>query len=100
MQSVVVNVELYGVIRDLVREKNVEVTLPAGGDGTYRDVLGELGARFGPAFRERILDASGQLLSFVKLYVGGRRVDDLDQALSTRDGPVVRIIVFAAAGGG
>jgi hypothetical protein len=100
MQSVVVNVELYGVIRDLVRESNLEVTLPVGEGGTYRDVLGELGARFGPEFRERIFDTNGQLLSFVKLYVSGRPVDDLDQALLARDGPVVRIIVFAAAGGG
>lgn len=99
MKPVVVNVELYGIIRDLVRDRNVEVSLPDREGASYGDVLESLAERYGPAFRERLFGSQG-LLSFVKVYAGGKPVEDLDQALPAGDDPVVRIIVFAAAGGG
>jgi len=96
---VVVNVELYGIVRDLVKESKVEVSLPDQEGASYGDVLENLAQRFGPVFRDRLFGDHG-LLSFVKVYAGGRAVVDLDEALPAGDGPVVRIIVFAAAGGG
>jgi hypothetical protein len=94
-----IEVELYGVVRDLVKESRVQVTLPEGEEATFRDVLESMVDRFGPAFRERLFGREG-LLSFVKVYAGGRMVTDLDETVPSNEGAGVRIIVFAAAGGG
>ena len=99
MIPVEVKVELYGVVRDLVKDSTVEVSLPDREGASYADVLESLAERFGPAFRDRLFGPLG-LLSHVKVYAGGKQVTDLDQALPDGDGPLVRIIVFAAAGGG
>ncbi len=94
-----VKVELYGVVRDLVKETNMEIHLPDQDGASYGDVLEELAERHGPAFRDRLFGRQG-LLSHVKVYSGGKAVEDLGQPLPAGDGAVVRIIVFAAAGGG
>jgi molybdopterin converting factor small subunit len=94
-----VKVELYGVVRDLVKDRIVEVRLPDGEGASYGDILENLVERFGPAFRDRLFGSQG-LLSFVKVYADGRPVEDLDEALPVGDALGVRIIVFAAAGGG
>jgi hypothetical protein len=94
-----IEVELYGVVRDLVKESRVRVTLPEGEEATFRDVLESMVDRFGPAFRERLFGREG-LLSFVKVYAGGRMITDLDETVPSKEGAGVRIIVFAAAGGG
>ncbi len=99
MQPVVVNVELYGVVRDLVKERNVEIRLPDREGISFEDVLEELAERHGPVFRDRLFGDRG-LLSHVKVYSGGKPVEDLGELLPAKDDPVVRIIVFAAAGGG
>ena len=95
----VVNVELYGVIRDLVKDSRVELRLPDREGASYLDVLEALANRFGPSFRDRLFGSHGPL-SFVKVYSGGKAIVDLDQALPAQDDSTVRIIVFAAAGGG
>jgi hypothetical protein len=95
-----VEVEIYGVVRDLIKEPNIEVDLSGRDSATFRDVLEALAGRFGPVFRDRLFDREGRLLSYVKVYAGGKPVGDLDQPLPMRDDPVVRIIVMAAAGGG
>ena len=95
----VVRVELYGVVRDLVRDTNLEVRLPDREGTSFEDVLEELAERYGPAFRDRLFDSRG-LLSHVKVYCGGKPVDDLSRPLPAGEEKAVRIIVFAAAGGG
>lgn len=99
MSPVVVKIELYGVVRDVVRESKIELQLDDQEGVTFRKVLEGLGQSYGPALRDRLFDRYGPS-SFVKVYSGGRLVTDLDQPLPAADGPVVRIIVFAAAGGG
>jgi molybdopterin converting factor small subunit len=99
VSSPTIAVELYGVVRDLVKESRVEVDLPDGSEATFRDLLESMAQRFGPAFRERLFGREG-LLSFVKIYAGGRMISDLDETLPSGDAAGVRIIVFAAAGGG
>jgi molybdopterin converting factor small subunit len=96
---VVVSVELYGVIRDLVKDHNVEVRLTKRGRASFRDVLDELVDRYGPAFRDRLFGSDG-LLGYVRVYADGRPVEDLSEPLPAGDEPAVRIIVMAAAGGG
>ena len=98
MQSVVVNVELYGVVRDLVKEPRVVVDVSSR-PATVRDVLDALADRYGPAFRDRLF-GNGGLLSYVKVYADGKPVEDLSQPLPEGEESAVRIIVMAAAGGG
>ncbi len=101
MPPVVVNIELYGVVRDLIRDTKIELRLDQrGGEGaTFRMVLEQLGRNYGPALQDRLFDRYGPS-SFVKVFAGGRLVTDLDQPLPEDDGQAMRIIVFAAAGGG
>jgi hypothetical protein len=98
VQSVVVNVELYGVIRDLVREPRVVVDVSSR-PATVRDVLDALADRYGSAFRDRLFGSDG-LLGHVKVYADGKPVEDLSQPVPAGEGSAVRIIVMAAAGGG
>jgi hypothetical protein len=98
VQSVVVNVELYGVVRDLVKEPRVAVDVSAQ-PATVLDVLEALADRYGPAFRDRLF-SNGGLLGYVKVYADGKPVEDLSQPLPADEESAVRIIVMAAAGGG
>jgi molybdopterin converting factor small subunit len=99
VQPVVVKVELYGIVRDLVKDRNVELQLPDRETATFRTVLEGLAQRYGPALQDRLFDRFGPS-SFVKVFAEGKAVEDLDEALPIEHEPVVRIIIFAAAGGG
>jgi len=99
MAPTVVKIELFGVIRDLVKEGIVDIELPDGRGVTFRDIMGQLAERFGPQFRERLFDERG-LSSFVKVYCNGEAIKDLDKELPSAEEAVIRVIVFAAAGGG
>jgi molybdopterin converting factor small subunit len=100
MQPVAVKVDIYGTVRDLVKENRIEVLVPEGDGATFRDVLEKVAERFGPDFRERLYAGPGQL-GFVKVYLRGRLVDNLDEPLPKEDGqPEVRLIFLAVVGGG
>lgn len=94
-----VKIEIYGVVRDLVKDAKVELQLPEGDGVTFRAVLEALGERFGPAFRDRLFDTRG-VRSHVTVIAGGKVIKDLDETLPGEDEPAVRVIIFAAAGGG
>jgi hypothetical protein len=95
------HVEIYGVVRDLIKESKLEVDLSDRPSGTYRDVLETLAERYGPVFRARIFGPTNDLLSYVKIFSGGAPVKDIDERIAPADGGAnVKIIVFAAAGGG
>jgi hypothetical protein len=97
--AITVKVELIGVIRDLVRDRVVEIEFTGQEDVTYGDVLARLVERVGPAFRSRLYGPQG-LLSIVKIYAHGKMIKNLDETLAADGEQAVRIIVFAAAGGG
>jgi hypothetical protein len=100
MQPITVKVDMYGTIRDLVRENPIEVTFPAGGETTLGDVLKKLVERFGPDFRERLYAEPGRLCS-VRVYLSGKPIYDLDALLPREEGqPLVRLIFLAVMGGG
>jgi molybdopterin converting factor small subunit len=94
----VVTIELYGVVRDIVRDTKVELQLDDAG-ATFRDVLEGLAQTHGPALQDRLFDRFGPSSS-VKVFAGGGVITDLDQPLPDADDQAIRIIVFAAAGGG
>jgi hypothetical protein len=47
MQPTAVKVDIYGTIRDLVKETRMEVVLPEQDRPTFKDVLDKLVERFG-----------------------------------------------------
>ncbi len=94
-----VKIDLYGVVRDLVKDSKVEVQLPERDGATFRALLEALAERYGPALHDRLFDRYG-VRSHVTVLAAGRVIRDLDETLPSEDGPAVRIIVFAAAGGG
>jgi molybdopterin converting factor small subunit len=94
-----VNIDLYGVVRDLVKDTRIELQLPEGGKATFRVLLDALAERYGPALRDRLFDRHG-VRSHVTVLASGRVIKDLDETLPSGDEPAVRVIIFAAAGGG
>jgi hypothetical protein len=96
---VVVKIELYGVVRDIVRDTKVELRLDSGEGVTFKNVLEGLVHTSARALQDRLFDRYGPS-SNVKVFAGGRPVKDLDQPLPETEGQAIRIIVFAAAGGG
>jgi hypothetical protein len=98
-EPVILSVELYGVVRDVVKDTKVELELPDRRRATYRELLEGLAERYGPGLRGRLFDRSGPA-SYVKVFAGGRVITDLDQPIHTESDQAVRVIVFAAAGGG
>jgi molybdopterin converting factor small subunit len=100
MQSIAVKVDIYGTVRDLVKETRMEVLLPEHDRATFRDVLEKVAERFGPEFRERLYAGPGQLRS-ARVYLRGRLVDNLDEPLPKEDAqPEVRLIFLHFVGGG
>jgi hypothetical protein len=95
----VVNIELYGIVRDIVHDTGVELRLDDSEAVTFKNVLEGLVQTYGPALQGRLFDRYGPS-SFVKVFAGGRLVTDLNQPLPDTEGNVIRIIVLAAAGGG
>lgn len=95
----VVRVELIGVIRDLVKDRSFDLCFVDRKSISYGDVLEELVKHYGPRFRDRLYGPGG-LLSIVKVYSEGNLIKNLDQILPPGDEADVRVIVFAAAGGG
>ena len=83
----------------MVKENKVELVLPDRGSATFRTVLEGLAQRYGPALQDRLFDRFGPS-SFVKVFAEGKAIKDLDEALPIDREQVVRIIIFAAAGGG
>jgi molybdopterin converting factor small subunit len=94
-----VTIDLYGVVRDVVRDSRVEVQLPERDGATFRTLLEALAASHGPGLKDRLFDRRG-VRSHVTVLAAGRVIRDLDETLPTGDEPAVRVIVFSAAGGG
>ena len=99
MAPFVVNIELYGIVRDIVRDTKVELLLDDSEGVTFKNVLEGLVRTYGPALQDRLFNRYGPS-SVVKVFAGGRLVTDLNQSLADTEGRAIRIIVFAAAGGG
>ena len=100
MRPIPVKVEIYGTVRDLVKQNQVEILLPGAVGATVRDVLERLAERFGPDFRERLYAAPGRLGS-VRVYLSGRSIANLDELLPSEEAQrVIRLIFLAVMGGG
>jgi len=101
-EPLTVNVSLYGVVRDVVKETSVTVCV--GGGASVRDILGRLTDACGPRLGERLLDGAGEVRKNVRVFLDDELVTSADVKLDT-GGPSlrrreVRVIVLAAAAGG
>ena len=97
--SMVVNVRLFGILRLLANQRLVAFELDSG--ATLRDVIAELGSRFGREFVGRIFRVPGELHSYCQLFVNNAQVNDLDMQLKTNGAPAeVGIILLMASEGG
>ena len=89
-----VSVQIPAPLRSLAGGA-AEVRLEAG---TVREVVDELQARHA-GFRERLLDESGRLKAYVRVFVNQDDVRALDnEATPVRDGDVVAIVPAIAGG--
>jgi len=101
MSSLSVYVSLYGFVRDLVKERDVRLSL-SGDNVTVQDLVEHLAERYGEPFRERLIDSQGKLRDNVKVFINGERVGDLAERME-RDGRApqeVRVIVLWVMAGG
>ncbi len=90
-EGVRVRVKLFALYRELVGEKEVEVSLPEG--SRVRDLLRALEESY-PSLRGRLSERSGERRSFILMR--GGRWPDMDDEL--RDGD--EFALFPPVGGG
>lgn len=100
--SIKVIVNFYGVIRDLVDSRRVELHLPA--ETTVNALLETLCERYGPNFRAKVLSPEGRLQKSVKVVIGSDNIDQ--EGLSRRlagegeDSAEVMVLIIPPVFGG
>jgi len=90
-------VNFYATLRQIVGTKTVEFEVPEG--STVRQLLDEI-LRVYPALRPELVDAQGELYSYVHFFVNGRDVPYLEDRMETVLQADDKISVFPAVGGG
>lgn len=89
-------VRLYGSLRELVGERDIEVSLTDG--AIVRDILSRL-RELRPVLAERLLDKDGNIPPSVNVFVNGRDVRDLG-GLDTPVMPDDEVTILPPAAGG
>ena len=92
-----VKVNFYATLRQIVGQKTVEIPLPTG--ATVRQLVNEVVSRY-PGLRRELLDEEGNLYGHVHVFINGRDVPYLHDALDTQIGPADKVDIFPAVGGG
>ena len=106
MESLLVKVELLGMVRNLGEANVLEVDLSGAGCVSYRDVMAKTVERLGPAFPYRIYDTRppahevSYLRTTVKILADGEWIKDLDQRLPPQGERTIQVMIFGVAGGG
>lgn len=89
-------VRLYGSLRELVGERDIEVALSDG--ATIRDILNRL-EELRPVLAERLLGEDGNIRPSVNVFVNGRDTRDLG-GLDTPVTPDDEVTILPPAAGG
>jgi molybdopterin synthase sulfur carrier subunit len=94
--SHVTAVRLFGSLRELAGEREIDVALPDG--ATVRDLLNRLG-ELRPILAQRLLDEDGNIPRSVNVFVNGRDIRDLG-GLDTPVMPDDEVTLLPPAAGG
>ena len=94
--SYVTAVRLYGSLRELAGELEIDVSLPDG--ARVRDLLRQL-EELRPGLAQRLLDENGNITRFANVFVNGRDIRDLD-GLDTPVLPDDEVTILPPAAGG
>lgn len=92
-------VRFHASFRSVVGGRSVEVRVPGRTRCTVRALLAAIRLRW-PDFAGTLVDAHGGLLRHVNLFVDGRSVRWLPEALETRVSAENRIDIFPPVAGG
>jgi molybdopterin converting factor small subunit len=89
------NLVLYATLREIVGQSEVVVPHP-----TRRDLftcLNDLAMQYGQEWRDTVLDEDGRMSEYVRIYVNGKEIHDLETVL-VGDEDSVEILVPVAGG--
>jgi hypothetical protein len=96
---VAVRVMLFGALSDM-RDAS-PISLEVHSPFSVRDVIEELGRRFLPALRERVLDPAGRKYRHCRVFIDGLPAEDIDApVVAQTTQPQVEMILLTAAEGG
>jgi len=90
-------VNYYATLRQIVGQKTIDFDIPPG--STIGFLVQEMVARF-PDLRQALVDADGQLVRHVHVFVNGRDVPFLEHQMETVLKEEDVVSVFPAVGGG
>jgi molybdopterin synthase sulfur carrier subunit len=90
-------VSFYATFRPIVGGKVVEFALPE--NATVQQLVQEIMSRF-PDLRQQMLDEAGRLHTHVHIFINGRDVQYLPQALETTVGANDTVDIFPPVAGG
>lgn len=90
-------VNFYATFRAAVGKKTVEIDLPAG--STLRALLAAVLNAY-PLLRPNLVDAQGELLGYVHLFLNGRDAPWLPQGMDTPIDADSTLDIFPPVGGG
>lgn len=90
-------VNFYATLRQIVGKKTVE--LEAAEATTVQHLLDQVMESY-PCLRGELLDENGKLYGHVHIFINGRDIPYLEQAMDTHVSPEDTVNIFPAVGGG
>lgn len=89
-----IKINFYGVIRDVINEPKIEISLPD--NSTVLDLLNVLAERYGPKFADRLLTKNKRLQPYVRLFINNTNVDfhQLDMDLGSKGESTAEATVY------
>lgn len=72
METIEVSIKLFGFLAQLSEQTEVDMQVEAG--STVADVIHQLAERFGPSFRQALLDWHGNLRGGIEVVLNRRQI--------------------------
>lgn len=90
---------LFGGLASLAKCRSF--TIPLDAPTTVRAVLNDMAERFGPDFRDRIMQDNGELYGYCRLFLDGFPLTGLDKSILVKPGITsLELIVLTSSEGG
>lgn len=96
-ETTILKINFYAIFRLMVGEKTVVISLPQG--STIRQLIERLAEQY-PQLGPQLLDAQGELLPHVHVFVNGREIPFLPDAMKTVLQATDTVDIFPPVGGG